>query len=91
MKDVILNYLKTLWEELKKNQMVQRALHTFWQAAGAVLLFGAVDIFNLVTSGDLAGAWTALVALFIGAVAAGLAALRVFIKSSIIAYKNKEV
>ena len=63
----MLSKLKALWS----NETVKRVLHTFWQAAGGVLLAG---VFAAHSTGDVK-------ALVVAAFAAGLAAVKALVVS----------
>ena len=66
-----MNKVKNLVRSLVASDAVRRVLHSFWQAAGGVLLAG---VFAAHSSGDVK-------ALVIAACAAGLAAVKALVVS----------
>lgn len=61
--------------------LVERAVWTFVQAAGPVFLAGLMDVFNAFQKNGLPAGKAALLALAIGAVAAGVSALKTWLKT----------
>lgn len=57
------------------NNLAKRAFHTFWQAFIPVFVAGLTNVFNAFHS-NLGAGKSALVALVVSAVAAGLSALK---------------
>ncbi len=58
------------------NDLVKRALHTFWQAFGGAFLIAITNIFNIVQHGGLSAGKSALLALGVGVVGAVLSAVK---------------
>lgn len=56
--------------------VIVRALHTFWQAFVPVFLGGVMNVAHVYGQGGVSGAKSALIALIVAAVAAGLSAVK---------------
>lgn len=74
------------------NDIITRALHTFWQAFVAVFAAGALGVLSpLLSTHNLSDAESALAALVIAAVAAGLSALKSFILPLLVAQHTTKI
>lgn len=63
------------------NDLLKRALHTFWQSFVVIFTAGLLDVFNAFQK-DVNAGKAALLALALSAVAAGLSALKTMVSQT---------
>lgn len=77
------NFIKKIVDFIKKHDALERALQTFWQTFIAVFLVGILPVIDLIFAGDFEATKLSLIALVTSAIAAGLSALKTYIKAKI--------
>jgi hypothetical protein len=75
--------MKNISNFMAAHPILAKALHTFWQAFVAVFIVGLTPIVTLVTNGNIKEGFYALLALVIASGAAGLSAIKSYIKKLI--------
>ena len=73
--------LKSTLKDVVTSELFVKAANTFWQAALAVLLLNTDALIDLVTKGDWNGIRALAVATLIGALSAGLSAVKTFLRA----------
>lgn len=73
--------MKKFFAWLQSRQIVINAEHTFWQAFVVVFFAGLTNLLSVFVHGGLDAAQSALLALIISAVAAGLSAVKTALTS----------
>lgn len=77
------NFIKKIADFIKAHDTLERALQTFWQTFLAIFLVGILPVIDLIFAGNFEATKLALIALVSSAIAAGLSALKTFIKNKI--------